>query len=86
MAFGQSLCHLTSCAPPQPPFSLLKFLVPVGAAPQALVLEPTDDTTLRAGAYQKASLTGGEPTLTVATSATNTQVNRLVGVPNPHVS
>ena len=64
--------HAVHC--PQPPFSLLKFMVPVGTAPQALVLAPTDDTTLRAGAYQKVSLTGSEPTLAVSTSSTSTQV------------
>ena len=64
----------------QPPFSLLKFMVPIGAAPQALVLAPTDDTTLRAGAYQKDSLDGDEPTLTVSTSTTTTQVGLAVAV------
>ncbi len=66
----------------QPPFSLLKFLVPVSAAPQALVLAPTDDTTLRAGAYQKTSLNGDEPTLTVSTSITTAQVGFAMRVPS----
>ena len=58
----------------QPPFSLLKFSVPFAAAPQALILAPTDDTSLRAGAFQKVSLTGAEPSLTVSTSTTADQV------------
>ena len=58
----------------QPPFSLLKFSVPIAAMPQALILAPTDDTSLRAGAYQKDSLTGAEETLTVSTSTTTDQV------------
>ena len=61
------------CLPPQPAQSLMRFTVPI-AKPATSVLLPTDDTVLRAGSFQAASLSGTEPSLTVATSSTAAQV------------
>ena len=52
---------------------MVRFTIPV-AKPASVTLLPLDDTVLRAGSFQAASLKGTEPSLTVATSRNGNQV------------
>ena len=61
----------------KPAQSVVRFTIPA-AMPMRVTLPPTDDTVLRAGSYYAASMSGTEPTLTVATSDSSKQVGCLI--------